>query len=235
MYGRVLVTLGTLGVAGLMFSGAVGSALATEPDNNERVTICHATGSVTHPYVEITVSENALAAHREHQDRLDIIPAPPTGCVFPPGPDPGPFVDCVVSVGVTQTPTAVIGTTGNDTIDCTNASPGKLIQGGEGNDTITGTAFIDIIYGSGGNDTLTGGGGDDVLFGGAGDDTVTGSEGDDILIGEAGADTLSGGVGNDTLDGLPADGSMDTLNGNAGTDICEGSTADGDTFTNCEL
>jgi hypothetical protein len=46
----------------------------------DKVTICHATHSDTNPYVEITISVNALAAHRSHQDGEDIIPAPAGGC-----------------------------------------------------------------------------------------------------------------------------------------------------------
>lgn len=47
---------------------------------NGKVTICHATGSYTNPYVEITISVNALGAHYRHQNNEDIIPAPPYGC-----------------------------------------------------------------------------------------------------------------------------------------------------------
>jgi hypothetical protein len=49
----------------------------------EKTTICHRTGSETNPYVEITVSNNALDAHRTHppkDGREDIIPAPAGGC-----------------------------------------------------------------------------------------------------------------------------------------------------------
>ena len=53
--------------------------------------------------------------------------------------------NCVVGPGVTQNATTVTGTRGNDTIDCTSASPGKKIIGKAGNDTITGTAYQDTI------------------------------------------------------------------------------------------
>jgi hypothetical protein len=45
-----------------------------------KMTICHATGSATNPYVTITISNNAIPAHRRHQDGRDIIPAPEGGC-----------------------------------------------------------------------------------------------------------------------------------------------------------
>ncbi|HEY8638019.1 MAG TPA: hypothetical protein VIL64_02165, partial [Solirubrobacteraceae bacterium] len=43
-----------------------------------KITICHATGSSTNPYVEITISRNGLNGHGKHAD--DIIPAPAGGC-----------------------------------------------------------------------------------------------------------------------------------------------------------
>jgi hypothetical protein len=51
---------------------------------HQKVTLCHSTGSAKNPYVEITVSVNAVAAHRRHHDGRDIIPAPAGGC--PGGP-----------------------------------------------------------------------------------------------------------------------------------------------------
>jgi hemolysin type calcium-binding protein len=229
--------LAALGLAGLLLAGTAGAAVGSAPAKaGDTVTICHATGSLTHPYVVITVSKAAVAAHKEHQDRRDIVPAPAKGCPAPVVQPPytGPFVLCVVGPGVLQTATTVTGTSADDTIDCTNASPGKTITGGDGNDTITGTAFNDTILAGNGNDTVTGGPGIDYIEGGAGNDTLTGSAGSDTIIGGSGADTLSGGVGNDTLIGLPADGSADTVNGDADLDTCNGATAEGDTLTGCE-
>jgi Ca2+-binding RTX toxin-like protein len=101
-------------------------------------------------------------------------------------------LDCVVSTGVTQTATKVTGTSGDDTIDCTNARPGKTINGLDGNDTITGTAFNDKINGGNGNDTVTGGSGDDRIEGGNGNDTLTGSAGNDVVTDTGdGEDTIT--------------------------------------------
>ncbi len=141
---------------------------------------------------------------------------------------------CVVGPGVAQTATTVTGSAGDDTIDCTNASPGKTIYGLAGNDTVTGTAYADKIYGGTGNDTMTGGPGNDTLKGDAGNDTVTGSAGNDSLVGGTGADTLSGGTGSDTISAVPADASADILNGGTETDTCSAVTAEGDTITACE-
>jgi len=232
--------LATLGVAALILTGTSSTAMAGPSAGSTNVTICHATRSVTHPYVKITVSKSALDAHKAHQDRRDIIPAPSKGCpsdqTFPVvDPYTGPFVPCVVSIGVLQTPTTVTGTSADDTIDCTNASPGKWILGLDGNDTITGTAFNDTVSGGNGNDTITGGPGIDYIEGNAGNDTLTGSAGDDTLLAGSGNDTLSGGLGNDSLLAQPGDAGADTLNGDADTDTCSAVTAEGDTLTGCEM
>jgi Ca2+-binding RTX toxin-like protein len=131
--------------------------------------------------------------------------------------------NCVVGPNVTQTATSVTGSSGNDTIDCTSADPGKTINGNGGNDTITGTSFNDTIDGGSGDDTITGGLGDDGLSGGIGDDTITGSAGNDTLNGQGNADTLNGGDGNDRLDG---NAGADILSGNAGNDTLTGGLLD---------
>jgi Ca2+-binding RTX toxin-like protein len=65
------------------------------------------------------------------------------------------------------------------------------INGGNGNDELTGGA---------GAETVLGGNGDDLLFGG-GAGTLSGGNGDDTLAGGPGAETLLGGNGNDSIDG----------------------------------
>lgn len=59
------------------------------------------------------------------------------------------------------------------------------IDGGIGNDILTGSSGDDMIFGNAGNDTLTGGNGDDVLDGGAGQDTfiwTSGNSGEDTVL-----------------------------------------------------
>jgi fibronectin-binding autotransporter adhesin len=57
------------------------------------------------------------------------------------------------------------------------------LQGGDGNDILTGAAAEDLLVGGDGNDVLNGGLGRDVLLGGAGVDRLIGGDGDDLLVG----------------------------------------------------
>ena len=75
------------------------------------------------------------------------------------------------------------------------------IEGGDGNDVLTGGSKEDILDGGEGNDILDGGKGNDVLSGGGGNDELDGGKGNDVLSGGGGNDELDGGKGNDVLDG----------------------------------
>ncbi len=122
------------------------------------------------------------------------------------------------------------------------------IDGGGGNDTITGTLGFDRIKGGSGEDfifdpdganKIRGGSGDDIievgngsdgslLHGGSGNDTLISGWGDDTLVGGSGADILIGGRGNDALSGsggkdiLEGGKGDDTLNGGRGRDLLTG-------------
>ncbi|MEM8740615.1 MAG: calcium-binding protein [Pseudomonadota bacterium] len=74
------------------------------------------------------------------------------------------------------------------------------IQGGTGNDVLSGDGFFNILAGGAGSDLLNGRGGDDTLYGGLGVDRLFGSVGNDLLRGGSGPDTLNGGAGIDTAD-----------------------------------
>jgi len=67
-----------------------------------------------------------------------------------------------------------------------------ILDGGDGNDTITGSAESDFLIGGLGDDTLGGEAGNDALHGGEGIDTLIGGDGEDILFGDTGNDTLTG-------------------------------------------
>lgn len=99
---------------------------------------------------------------------------------------------------------------GNDTVRLTNAGVRAYVFGGDGDDT---------IHGSAENDTLSGGAGRNRLFGGDGNDRLNGSSGRDFLFGEAGEDRLYGNGGNDDLDG---GGNVDRLFGGIGDDLLIG-------------
>jgi Ca2+-binding RTX toxin-like protein len=102
---------------------------------------------------------------------------------------------------------------GNDTIDASTIAAGEIrltIDGGDGNDTITGSQGADTLIGGNGNDTVTGGRGDDVALLGSGNDTFTWNPGDgsDIVEGQDGVDTLrfNGSNANERID-ISANGS----------------------------
>ncbi|MCB1658746.1 MAG: cadherin-like domain-containing protein, partial [Pseudomonadales bacterium] len=73
-----------------------------------------------------------------------------------------------------------------------NTRGGVYLQGGDGNDSITG------VYGYVGGNTLMGGAGNDVLSSGWDNDTLDGESGNDTLVAGQGNDSLTGGLGNDT-------------------------------------
>ena len=58
---------------------------------------------------------------------------------------------------------------------------GSMLDGGNGDDTLTGSAGRDILIGGQGRDTLIGGAGDDVIRGGSGNDQLTGGAGHDVF------------------------------------------------------
>jgi Ca2+-binding RTX toxin-like protein len=91
------------------------------------------------------------------------------------------------------------GTPGNDNLNAILNSTGSLMEGLDGNDTLTGSNGNDTLFGGNGNDSLNAGAGNDSLNGGADNDTLDGGAGNDTLDGGAGNDILIGGAGNDTF------------------------------------
>ena len=86
------------------------------------------------------------------------------------------------------------------------------------------------IIGTDGDDTLAGFQYGDIMQGLAGDDTMSGKTGKDTMCGKGGGDELNGGADNDKLEGGGGD---DTLNGKGGEDKCFGGGGK-DKFKNCE-
>ena len=115
----------------------------------------------------------------------------------------------------------LIGGASDNVIDISGftASYPPTLDGGAGNDQLTGSSFMDLLRGQDGNDTLNGGGGNDFLQGGAGDDQIFGGDGSDGLSGGSGNDTLFGGTGDDTAYGGTGD---DSIRGEAGADTIFG-------------
>lgn len=123
----------------------------------------------------------------------------------------------------------------DDTISALGAAIGSVrfrIDGGTGDDTLTGSddadtilggEGLDVISGNNGNDTLMGGDDADSISGGNGDDTIDGNNGNDTVLGDAGDDSLLGSFGNDMMVGDVGD---DTLNGGFGDDLLNGMSGD---------
>ncbi|MBN8196035.1 Ig-like domain-containing protein [Thalassospira povalilytica] len=143
--------------------------------------------------------------------------------------------DFVFDLGAANVEVA-IGHDGNDTF-YTSGSTAILVDGGAGDDTITGSSANDIISGGYGGDTLDGGdGGDFVSYGGStfgvkvslADNSASGgdAEGDVIsnfegIIGSRLRDELTGDGNNNVIYGGAG---SDTLDGGAGADYLDGET-----------
>lgn len=75
-------TIATLGIVGLGVLTATVSANAAPPENEKKITICHATSAAGNAFVSETINLSALKAHT--RDTLDVVP-PNEGDVFPDG------------------------------------------------------------------------------------------------------------------------------------------------------
>jgi Ca2+-binding RTX toxin-like protein len=150
-------------------------------------------------------------------------------------------VDLTGLAGVLVT---VKGNIGNDTI--TVLSPGGSdVDGGGGDDVITGSIFADKLRGGTNNDQIDGGaGGADQLIGDAGNDTLIlagsssvtalGGDGNDIINASAatGSTNLQGGNNDDSITGgsgtnfIRGDAGVDTINNGTGNSVVLGGTGD---------
>jgi Ca2+-binding RTX toxin-like protein len=119
-------------------------------------------------------------------------------------------VDTGVAVGDVQS-LMVLGGSGSDSIDLHEVTPAAFtsltavtIDGGNGHDSIVGSAFNDTIFGGNGKDSIDGFDGNDTIYGGNGKDDVHGGEGNDLLVGGNGKDGLFSDANNDVLEGTTA-------------------------------
>jgi Ca2+-binding RTX toxin-like protein len=98
------------------------------------------------------------------------------------------------------------------------------IDGGAGDDQLTGSPGDDTINGGDGNDTTFAGDGSDQVGGGAGNDTISAGDGADFVAGGDGNDTVNGEAGADSLTGdgffgATASPGNDVVHGGEGDDM----------------
>ncbi len=98
----------------------------------------------------------------------------------------------------------VVLTSQADTFDADASTTGVSVDGGAGNDTITGSAYRDTLFGGAGDDVITTGESADTVDGGEGSDTIILHDQDFAISniitdsGTSGTDTLVLGNGTDT-------------------------------------
>ena len=106
----------------------------------------------------------------------------------------------------------IFGLAGNDSISVNTAKALSLpltIDGGAGNNVITGTPGNDVLIGGAGNDFIAGGDGDDMIFGGKGNDRLVGNGGNDHLVLGGGRNVYNaGGQAGDTVDTAHSKGTL---------------------------
>lgn len=132
-----------------------------------------------------------------------------------------------------QSDVEVINTgAGNDTLSCAAATACTL-NGGAGDDILTGSSEADTLSGGAGADTIVPGAGADVIAGGVGTDTVSyagAATAVTVAFGADGADTATNGAAGDTTIGtceniIGGDGN-DTLTGNNLDNVITGGDGD---------
>ena len=81
------------------------------------------------------------------------------------------------------------------------STQGLTLTQNNGDETINGTGYNDVIYGNGGHDTINAGEGNDTIVGGIGNDILNGGNGDDTYIYNLGDgfDTITESGGNDKI------------------------------------
>ena len=141
--------------------------------------------------------------------------------------DSGDGNDLVAVDGNVLTPT-LIGGEGNDQLSI--AGTAGSLDGGSGDDTVSGDQGADLITGGPGGDQIDSGAGNDTVDAGNGDNSVSAGDGDDSVNTGGGLDTVDAGIGNDTVnsgdgeDSIDGGDGNDTLTGEGGNDALDGSS-----------
>jgi VCBS repeat-containing protein len=107
----------------------------------------------------------------------------------------------------------------------TSSEPLRMTSGGNGKDTVRGSAANDILMGGQAGDTIYGGAGDDIIYGYDSSSNTNAADGD-LIYGGSGNDVIYGNQDNDTIWGGSGD---DTIVGNLGADVMYGGSG-ADTF-----
>jgi Ca2+-binding RTX toxin-like protein len=71
---------------------------------------------------------------------------------------------------------------GDDRVAVGKLSVPIYVDAGDGNDSLAGTRFNDVLVGGPGDDRISGGAGRDLIVGGAGADRLAGGADDDVLV-----------------------------------------------------
>jgi Ca2+-binding RTX toxin-like protein len=137
--------------------------------------------------------------------------------------------DPITLTAVSDLGLLVIAVNGVATTLPANDNAEVVVESGAGNDTVDAEPLVAANYKS---LVVNGGDGNDSITGGADSDVLNGELGSDDLVGFKGGDTVSGSDGNDTMTWNNGDGS-DVNNGEAGLDesVVNGSTTEGDVFS----
>jgi len=149
-------------------------------------------------------TDGVLTVTGDDQDNIITVSRDPAGTLLVNG----GAVPVTGGVATTNNTTLIqiFGLKGNDTLtvdDSNGPMPPANLIGGEGDDTLTGSASDDVLDGGPGNDSLFGRDGNDRLLGGPGDDILNGGRGADELLGEDGDDQIvwNPGDGSDLVEG----------------------------------
>lgn len=117
----------------------------------------------------------------------------------------------------------------NDIIDASSSLVGVTVRSGNGFDTVTGSAFDDILINNSNVSTLNGGDGNDIIRTGHNEDTVNAGAGNDTIFSRAPLTVISGGDGYDRFFQMGTSFALLTMtdiefaNGNASNDTFDAS------------